>query len=147
MHKAWEDDSPRARFWSRLVRQRAEQFMRDEEYLRSLRHRNEFAKHDQKLFGAIWAEHGTNVYKLIAGACGEVWDDEDEEKNASREKNIAAITQREDDNLAPAREGGPQGGQHQLQGIAQASERLVEGEKGQGPEKGPEKGCEGGACP
>ena len=72
------------------------------------------------------------------------WDDEDEEKNASREKNIAAITQREDDNLAPAREGGPQGGQHQLQGIAQASERLVEGEKGQSPEKGCEGGGEGG---
>ena len=135
MHQTW--DSPRERFWKRLVRQRAEQHMRDEEYLRSLRHEHAAAKHDQKLFGAIWAEHGTNIYKLIAGACGEVWDNEDDEKNASREKNIAAITQREHDNLAPARKGGPQVGLHQLQGISQASERLVEEEEvRQGPEGG-----------
>ena len=86
MHKTWEDDTPHTRFWSRLIRQRAEQFMRYEEYLRALRHRNDIAKHDQKLFGAIWTEHGTNVYKLIARACGDVWDDEDDEKNAAREK-------------------------------------------------------------
>ena len=36
----------------------------------------------QKLFGKVWEEYGTNVYRLIAEAHGEPWDAEDEEKTA-----------------------------------------------------------------
>ena len=53
--------------------------MQDAEYMRHLRYQNDRAKKDQKLFGHIWEEYGTNVYKLIAKACGETWDDEDDD--------------------------------------------------------------------
>ena len=79
----------------------------------------------------------TTLYKLIASAYGEVWDDEDEEKQRSRESALAlektgCIPTKGDDNLDRAREESSRSGQHKLQGIPQASLGLVEeSEKGQ----------------
>ena len=95
----WEDDTPATRFWQRLVRERAIEFMQSPEYLKKLRFDYDRAKADQKLFGEIWREYGTSVFQLIAEAHGETWDAEDEEKND------VAINQREpDDDLVGARE-------------------------------------------
>jgi len=147
MQQSWED--PHAAFLSRLVRERAIEFMRSKQYMKSLRHRNDEAINMQKRFGHIWEEYGTNVYELIAEAHGENWDAEDEEKHRGRDaKKEVAITQRarHDDDLVTAREEGPRRGQHELQGKPEASEReLEEGEiglsssteeKGAGPQKG-----------
>ena len=82
MHRAWEEDTAHGRFWRQLVRGRAVANMQDAEYLRSLRYQNDRAKKDQRLFGKIWEEHGTNIYKLIAKAHGEIWDEEDDQKTA-----------------------------------------------------------------
>ena len=131
----WEYETPQQRFWKRLVRQRAESHMQDAKYLQALRHRNDLAKADQKRFGHIWAEHNTNIYKLIAKAHGENWDAEDDEKNAfalHEQNKTAALPQRENDNLAAAREEGPREREHVVQGLAQESVRLVEKSKGQG---------------
>ena len=68
MQKVWEDESPAARFMRRLVRERAIEFMRSPDYLKPLRFDYERAKRDQKLFGEIWAEYGTNIFQLIAKA-------------------------------------------------------------------------------
>ena len=142
----WEE-APHARFWKRLVRQRAESNMLDEEYLRQLRCRNDRALEDQKMFGHIWAEHGTNIYKLIAKAHGENWDNEDDEKTAPLLGKIGAtVTQKGNDNLVAAREGGPRQGLNELQGIAEKGVRVLEerrngeapSKKGRGPEEGQE---------
>ena len=87
----WEHETPQQRFWKRLVRQRAESHMQNAKYLQLLRHRNDLAKADQKLFGHIWAEHNTNIYKLIAKSYGEVWDDEDEEKGGHLREKVAPM--------------------------------------------------------
>jgi len=131
----WEDAN--ARFWGQLVRQRATMFMQNREFLQTLRGDFEEAKRLQKLFGHVWAEYGTDVYKLISSACGENWDFEDEEKNAfarAAVKKEAAVKQKDDD-LAPAREAGPRCGLDQLQGISQASERVLEEDEGLGKSK------------
>ena len=141
----WEDDSPHARFWRKLIQQRARMFMKHREYLVTLRGNYEEAKRMQKRFGHVWAEYGTDIYKLTAEACGENWDFEDEEKNASARaavKKEAAVKQNKDDNLAPARQAGSRRGLDQLQGISQESECVLEEEEGLlgSPQKeGPQK--------
>ena len=127
MHNAWKEDA-RARFWKRLVRQRAIANMQDVQYLQHLRCRNDLAKAAQKRFGHICEEHGTNIYKLIASAHGENWDAEDEEKNAFRMKNDCIVTQREKnhDNLDRTCPKSPCRGINQLQGIAQKGISLLE---------------------
>ena len=110
--------------------------MQDAEYMRHLRYQNDRAKQDQKLFGHIWEEYGTNVYKLIAKACGESWDAEDDEKTGLgrfAEKKTAPIQQREtidNDDVVTTCEEGPRRREHKLQGKPEASVRVVEEDKG-----------------
>ena len=131
MHTAWETESAAERFMKRLVRERACEFMRSPDYLRPLRFDFERAKRDQKRFGEIWAEYGTNVYQLIAESYGETWDAEDEEKHAGavRTKKESALTQRDDDVVA-AREAGPRQRFDELQGKPEASELVLEEDQG-----------------
>ena len=86
MEELWKEDSAHGRFWAQLIQENADQRMLDKEYLKRLRYRHDLAKEDQKRFGHIWARHNTNIYKLIASACGEVWDNEDEEKGGHLKK-------------------------------------------------------------
>ena len=152
MERAWEDDGPAAKFMRRLVRERAVEFMRSPDYLLPLRFDYERARRDQKHFGHIWEEYGTNVYRLIAEAHGENWDAEDEEKQmyASRaaptKKKEVAITQRaqpQNDDLVTTREAGPRERLDELQGKPEARVVVVEEDEGQGIEIG--KG--GGSAP
>ena len=137
MEELWKEDSAHGRFWAQLIQENADQRMLDKEYLKRLRYRHDLAMEDQKRFGHIWARHNTNIYKLIASACGEVWDNEDEEKQRSRESASAlqktgCIPTKGNDNLDRAREESSRSRQHKLQGIPQASIGLVEeSEKGQ----------------
>ena len=141
MHTAWETESAAERFMKRLVRERACEFMRSPDYLRPLRFDFERAKRDQKRFGEIWAEYGTNVYQLIAESYGETWDAEDEEKHAgiaktrapARTKKESAITQRVcpiNDDVVAAREASPRQRFDELQGKPEASELVVEEDQG-----------------
>jgi hypothetical protein len=120
MQKVWEDNSPAAKFWRQLVRDRATEYMRDPGFLRDMRHDYTMVREYQKRFGRVWEEYSTNIYKLIAEACGECWDSEDEEKKE------AAVNQRIDDDLVAAREKDPRGREHELQGEPEASVGLLE---------------------
>jgi hypothetical protein len=123
MQKVWEDETPAARFMRRLVRQRAIEFMRSPDYLKPLRYDFERAKRDQKRFGHIWNEYGTDE------AHGENWDAEDEEKKE------AAVNQRgsiQNDDLVATCEKSPRERQHQLQGKPEASLGVVEEDQGEG---------------
>ena len=154
MHQAWDPDSESAaaRFMKRLIRSRAVEFMHSPEYLKSLRFDYARATANQKRFGHIWEEYGTNIFQLIAEAHGEIWDAEDEEKHCSKKKDVA-ISQREstrDDNLVAARKKGTRERFDELQGKSQAGVRLVEEEQGQGQEKARGEGFyrrAGGSCP
>ena len=130
----WEGDDPHARFWKQLTTNRAREFMGNREFLRELRRDYERAKQLQRLFGHVWAEYGTDIFKLTAEACGENWDFEDEEKNAfarAEAKKEAAIKQRaDDDDVVAAREASPRRGLDELQGVAQESECVLEEEEG-----------------
>jgi len=145
MENVW-DASPAEKFISGLRHSRARHFMRNQDFMRSLRHNYEAAKSMQREFGEIWETYGTNVFQLIAEAHGESWDAEDEEKHApAREpKKTQVVEQRETDNDDVVRtcEESARQRQHQLQGIPQASECVMEEEQGRGnqdcsPESGP----------
>ena len=131
---SWDDEGPTARFWKRLVRERALEFMRSPDYLKGLRYDNKRAVADQKAFGHVWEEFGTNVYKLIAGAHGEswdTWDEEDEQKEMQRvgsapNKTPPLHQRQNDDNLVAAREASTRGGEHLLQGELEKSEQELE---------------------
>ena len=149
MHKVWEAESATTRFWKRLIRERAVEFMRSPDYLRALRHRNDQAREDQKRFGHIWEEFGTNVYKLIAGAHGESWDKWDEEDEQKEMQRVATapnkpppLHQRQNDgrHLVAAREASTRGGEHLLQGEPEESLSLLEEE--QSSEKSGESGTQ-----
>ena len=123
-------------FLRRLREQRARSFMRDSVYLKSMRHNVEGAKQMQKWFGSIWAEYDTDIYKLIAEACGENWDMEDEQKSEfARETAKKAATDKQKassnhDDLAPTCEKDSRGGLHKFQGVPQASLGVLEENKG-----------------
>ena len=145
MHKAWKSENAAEIFLNKLRRQRAIEFMRNASYLKGLRNDFERARQDQKFFGKIWEEYGTNVYKLIAKACGETWDAEDDEKTGLgrfAEKKTAPLQQREtieNDNVAPTCKGGSLEGIYELQRKPQESIGLLE-EKGKGCRaEGPER--------
>ena len=126
MQKAWEDETPAAQFMRRLVRQRAVEFMRSPEYLKRLRFDYEQAMRDQKLFGHVWEEYGTDVFELIAEAHGEIWG------AGTGEKKDTAVNQRrsiEHDDVATTREESPRERKHQLQRKPEASLGVVEKER------------------
>ena len=137
MEEAWKPD-PVAAFWERLIRERAVEWMREPKWMKPLRFDNDEAMRMQKRFGAVWEEYGTDIYKLIAQAHNENWDAEDEQKHAPAlakveyaaaplwEKKESTVNQRNDDNLAPAREAGTRERLDQLQGKPEASERVLE---------------------
>jgi len=83
MEACWNRTTPHQRFWIRLQNQRVDQLVSDPErfLLRHMRHDHEMVKSHQKLLGHIFKERGLCLYKLIAEACGENWDSEDEQKN------------------------------------------------------------------
>ena len=81
-NKKW--DNEHAQFWDRLLRQRAAQIAGDPAWLKSVRYDVKEAEVLQRRFGYVWKESGTNIYKLIASAFGETWDEEDDQKNAER---------------------------------------------------------------
>jgi hypothetical protein len=141
MEEVW-DASPAEKFISELRRSRARHFMRNRDFMKSLRHNYEAAKDMQRSFGEIWETYGTNVFQLIAEAHGESWDADleessarsprlqDEEKHApAREpKKTQLVEQRETDNDDVVRtcEESARQRQHQLQGVPQASECVLE---------------------
>ena len=161
MQGVWRDSATQ-RFMTRLKEERAQMFMRDREYMKTLRFKYEVARDMQKMFGKIWAEHGTDVFQLIAEAHGETWDAETEEKERYRaehdasesepEKIEAPVNQKKrgHDDLVAAREGGARERQHQLQGEPEKSIRLLEEDEGRGKracceEEGPAAKKEGRA--
>lgn len=130
----WEDTH--SSFLEGLVRTRALMFMNDERYLKKLRFDYDRAIKDQELFGQVWGEFGTDVFQLIAKACGESWDAEDEEKKE------AAVNQRDNDNLVATREESACRGQHQLQGEPEESLSLLEEEQSSESGKSGESGTQ-----
>ena len=135
LDEAWREPAA-ATFLQKLRESRARSFMRNREYLRSLRHNMDGAKEMQRWFGSVWADYGTDIYKLIAEACGENWDMEDEQKSAfAREtaKKTLPDKQKEStkhDDLARTCKEDARLGKHQLQGIDEESFGVLEETKG-----------------
>ena len=143
MQGLWVDENPAKTFLDKLRRQRAIMFMRNRAYLRQLRYNHEMAERDQKAFGKIWEEYGTDVNGLIADAYGEDWEmplEESKEEVRARHKKEAAVNQRtayKNDDLVATREKSSRGGLDELQGQLKASVSVLEEEQGRG---GPGKG-------
>ena len=68
MESVWAHESPCEKFLRQLRRERAIMFMKNREYMKGLRHDNERALQDQKAFGKIWKEYGTNVTRTRRNA-------------------------------------------------------------------------------
>ena len=87
MDSVWRE-GPVKRFWDRLLNENVDRLVTDPEQflLKHMRHDYAMVKDYQKRFGHIFEERGLNLYKLIAEACGEVWDDEDEQKQCFQPK-------------------------------------------------------------
>ena len=108
MEAAWKDTA-HAAFWRRLLNENVDALVNDPDkhLLRHMRHDHQMVRAYQKRFGSVFKERGLNLYELIARACGEVWDDEDEEKGGVLRKKVAPMEQRKVANaicLDPARE-------------------------------------------
>ena len=90
MNSVWDVETAHARFWRRLLNENVDKMINDPELflLKHMRYDNEMAKDYQKRFGEILAERGTSMYKLIAGAYGEQWDSEDDQKDPSHVKAV-----------------------------------------------------------
>ena len=93
MEAIWENKDPVARFWIRLHNECVDKLINDPEHflLRHMRHDYKMVREYQKRFGDIFKERGVNLFELIANACGEVWDDEDEEKGGVMSKKIVPM--------------------------------------------------------
>jgi hypothetical protein len=129
MQEMWEDETPAARFMRRLVRKRAVEFMRNVEYLKQLRYNYDQAKMDQKMFGHVWEEYGTNIFELIAEAHGENWDPD----APTGLKKEAAVNQRrtkQNDDVVTTCEESARERQHILQGLNETSLGVVEEDQG-----------------
>ena len=81
MEAAWTE-SPQQRFWKRLLNENVDNLVNDPDQfvLKHMRHDHAMGRAYQKRFGPIFKERDLNLYELIAKACGEVWDEEDDEK-------------------------------------------------------------------
>jgi hypothetical protein len=90
----------------------------------------------QKVYGDVWREYGTDVFRLIAEAHGETWDAEDEEKNTfeATAKKKGAVKPKgkklKHDDLVAAREESPRRGLDELQ--REPEEGLSELEEDEG---------------
>ncbi len=138
MEAQWEEDDPHVLFWKRLLHERAEMFQNSPEYLRTLRQDYAGARRLQKLFGHIWREQGTDIFKLTAEACGENWDlsarAPDEEKTP-----YVQLNDNNNDDVDRTREKGARSGLDLLQRVSQASEQELEKGKGQRRRGSPEE--------
>ena len=147
----WDEETPGMRFMQRLVRERAEEMVAAPQYMRFLRHDNETAVRYQKKFGEVWAQHGTNVYKLIAKACGDApWDSEDEQKSGAVAvgKKVSPLKEKNHDDLARTRQENTRVRFDLLQGKPETGVEVLEEREGDGHEEGDEgeeeEGCESG---
>ena len=148
MEAAW-NDTPHARFWRRLLNENVDALINDPDkfLLRHMRHDHQMVRDYQKRYGSIFKERGLNLYELIARACGEVWDNEDEEKGGVLAKKAAPMEQREIRNavsLDHTREIGVR--ERKIQGnVVQAGDgrREKDLQEGQGCRR--ERGPRGGA--
>ena len=106
MQQVWE--SPAEGFWRRLLNGRVDDLVNDPKkvLLRHMRHDHVMVKRYQRRFGPIFRERGLNLYKLIADACGEVWDNEDEEKGMLPKKTPPRLNKGNAVSLDCAREVG-----------------------------------------
>ena len=80
MDSAW--DNVHARFMEQLLNKRVDDMIESPEWLKKMRYNNKEVKFWLKRAGHIFEERGLNLYELIAKACGECWDTEDEQKTA-----------------------------------------------------------------
>ena len=89
MERVWEEDSPHANFFRRLLNSRVDELVNSPTWLKRLRYNNDEVKWWQKNCGDIFDERGLNLYQLIASSHGECWDNEDEQKCAhALEENV-----------------------------------------------------------
>ena len=102
MQATWEKDTTHARFWKELLNSRLDGLLNDPEAttLKLLRYDHKLVRYYQRRFGPLLKERGLNLYELIAKACGEVWDVEDEEKGGVLKHDVektAPMTLKEDE--------------------------------------------------
>jgi hypothetical protein len=89
MERVWEEESPHANFFRRLLNSRVDELVNSPTWLKRMRYNNEEVKWWQKNCGHIFEERGLNLYQLIATSHGECWDTEDEQKCAQAlEENV-----------------------------------------------------------
>ena len=135
LESAWREDAA-SLFLQKLRENRALEMMKNKDMLKQLRYEPKMSKQMQRWFGAIWARHNTDIYKLIAQACNETWDLEDEEKHAfvretAKKESAVNNKQRKHDDLVATRETGARRWEHKLQRVPEKSKCLVEEEQGQ----------------
>ena len=89
--EVWVD--PVGRFWDRLYNGVVDGMLHDPQkvLLRHMRHDYEMVRDYQKRLGYIFRERGLNLYELIARACGEIWDEEDDEKGGVLKKLVPMV--------------------------------------------------------
>ena len=96
MESIWRQRDPVAQFWERLLNDNVDRLLRDPEkfLLKHMRYDHDFLRDYQRRFGTVLKARGLNLYRLVAEACGEVWDNEDDEKGCFQPKKESPMDQR-----------------------------------------------------
>ena len=89
----WDQRTPHQRFWDNLVNGALDRLLQCPDQIKALRYDYEEMRRVQKTLGLALDQRGTSMMRLVAEAHGEIWDAEDDEKQAARQ-SIEEILER-----------------------------------------------------
>ena len=83
--KMWDKRTPHQRFWDNLVGGALDRLLECPDEIRALRFKYDEVCRLQKTLKLALDKRGTSMMRLVAEAHGEVWDEEDDEKQQARQ--------------------------------------------------------------
>ena len=128
----WDGETAHQRFWRSLLNTRLDQLLANREELKALRFNWELLVTLKEKLRLVLEERGMSLESLVAKACDENWDSEDEEKHAPKKCSPVKVKEPPSNHavcLGPARKSGLRKGQgqgHVLQAGDDCSQILLQ---------------------
>ena len=102
----WDERTPHQRFWDNLVNGALDRLLKCPDQIKALRYDYDEMRRVQKTLGLALDQRGTSMMRLVAEAHGEIWDAEDDEKQAARQ-SIEEILERTEKSVPLKSKGNP----------------------------------------
>ena len=88
---SWDVATAHQRFWAQLQNRALDSLLESPDELKGLRYKYGVLKRKQQLLQRVLDERGTSMLQLVAEAHGEIWDEEDDEKNSPSEVKVVPV--------------------------------------------------------